>query len=222
MRFLITAGPTREPLDPVRYLSNRSSGKMGYAIARAAIAAGHETLLISGPVSLPAPAGANVIQVITGAEMCEAVHEWVTRADVCVLCAAVTDFRPRIVAEQKIKKQGSGGLTIELEPVRDILLSLHERKVAEGLRKPVLVGFAAETESVLENARAKLRAKGCALLAVNDVSQAGIGFESDDNALTLLFASGETHELPRASKDALAAQLVKIIEQLPEILVDVK
>jgi phosphopantothenoylcysteine synthetase/decarboxylase len=211
MKYLITAGPTREPLDPVRYLSNRSSGKMGYAMARAALAAGHEVILISGPAALDAPAGVRTIRVVTSEEMFQEVHRWVGVADVCVLCAAVADFRPVRVAPRKIKKQGGAPVTLTLEPTRDILLSL--REVVRGGR-PLTVGFAAETDAVLDNARRKLREKGCALLAVNDVSQDGIGFESDENELTLLFATGEERVLGRARKEVLAAELVKIIGQL--------
>jgi phosphopantothenoylcysteine decarboxylase/phosphopantothenate--cysteine ligase len=211
MTYLITAGPTREPLDPVRYLSNRSSGKMGYAIAAQALALGHEVILISGPVALAAPAGARLIPVVTGAEMYAEVHCWVGEADVCILCAAVTDFRPREVAARKIKKQGNGPLTLTLEPTRDILLSLRD-VVRAG--RPVIVGFAAETDAVLANGRRKLREKGCALLAVNDVSQDGLGFESDENELTLLFATGAERVLKRARKETLAAQLLEIIARI--------
>ena len=211
MRYLVTAGPTREPLDPVRYLSNRSSGKMGYAVAAAALAAGHEVILVSGPVALAAPAGARLVPVLTAAEMFEAVHRWVGSVEVCVLCAAVADFRPVPVAPRKIKKHGRERVTLTLEPTRDILLSL--RDVVRDAR-PITVGFAAETDAVLEYGRRKLREKGCALLAVNDVSQDAIGFESDENELTLLFATGEERVLQRARKDVLAAQLVKIIGQL--------
>ena len=196
MKYLLTAGPTREPLDPVRYLSNRSSGKMGYAVAAAALAAGHEVILISGPVAIPAPAGVRLISVLTAEEMYEEVHRWVGAMDVCVLCAAVADFRPVQVAPSKIKKQGASEVTLTLQRTRDILLSLREI-VRAG--RPITVGFAAETDAVLEHARAKLREKGCALLAVNDVSQDGIGFGSDENELTLLFASGAERVLrPRA------------------------
>jgi phosphopantothenoylcysteine synthetase/decarboxylase len=211
MKYLITAGPTHEPLDPVRYLSNRSSGKMGFAIAAAAVAAGHEVILISGPVALAAPAGARLIPVVTGAEMFEEVHRWVGACDACVLCAAVADFRPVEMAPRKIKKEGHARVTLTLEPTRDILLSL--RDVVRGGR-PVTVGFAAETDAVLENARRKLRDKGCALLAVNDVSQDGIGFDGDENELTLLFASGEERVLKRARKEVLAAELIKIIDRM--------
>ena len=215
MRFLVTAGPTREPLDPVRFLSNRSSGKMGYAIAQAALAAGHEVVLISGPVALPPPAGVRVIAVTTSDEMYKEVHLWVAWADVAVLCAAVADFRPARVETQKIKKGARTWLTLELVPTRDILLSLRQLPPAPGrARAARVVGFAAETNDVLANARRKLREKGCALLVANDVSQHGIGFEGDENALTLLFASGEERAMPRAEKTALAAELVRIFVNL--------
>ena len=206
MKILITAGPTREPIDPVRYLSNRSSGKMGYAIAAAALAAKHEVVLVSGPVTLAAPVGAETMRVTTSDEMFDAVHSRVGWADVCVLCAAVADFRPATVSPLKIKKGTRESLTLELVPTRDILLSLR------GHTQPIIVGFAAETDSVLENARRKLRAKGCALLIVNDVSRTDVGFESDENELTLLFANGEEHVLERAQKNVLAITLIKIFE----------
>jgi len=214
MRFLVTAGPTREPLDPVRYLSNRSSGKMGYAIARAAQAAGHQTILISGPVALQPPEGVEVRRVLTAEEMYDAVHQRVGSVDVCILCAAVSDWRPREIAPHKLKKQGRETLTLELVPTRDILASLRGWAGEGRKRALITVGFAAETEHLLENARRKLREKGCALIAANDVSQDNIGFESDENELLLVFASGETRVLIRASKEALATQLVKIIEEL--------
>ena len=132
MKILITAGPTREPLDPVRYLSNRSSGKMGYAIAQAALDAGHEVVLVSGPVALAAPDGARIVPVTTSDEMYEAVHAWVGWADVCVLCAAVADFRPARVEPHKIKKERRASLTLELVPTRDILRSLRDYAPADG------------------------------------------------------------------------------------------
>ena len=214
MKILVTAGPTREPLDPVRYLSNRSSGKMGYAVAQAALDAGHEVVLVSGPVALPPPAGAETIRVTTSEEMYEAVHLRVGWAEVCVLCAAVADFRPATVEPRKIKKGTRSSLTLELVPTRDILRSLRDVPRASGDPRPVVVGFAAETNDVLAHAREKLRAKGCALIVANDVSQEGVGFESDENELTLLFASGEIRLLPRARKSDLAAELVKIFADL--------
>ncbi len=211
MKFLITAGPTREPIDPVRYLSNRSSGKMGYALARAALAGGHEVILVSGPVCLPAPKGATVVPVTTSDEMFEAVHSRVGEADACVLCAAVADFRPAAVALRKIKKGGAESLTLALVPTRDILLSLRDLPEKQNGKRPIIVGFAAETDNVLENAWRKQRAKGCALLVVNDVSRRDIGFETDENELTLLFASGKQETLAFAKKDVLADALIKII-----------
>ena len=207
MRFLVTAGPTREPIDPVRYLSNRSSGKMGYAIAQAALDAGHEVVLVSGPVALIAPEGARLESVTTSDEMYDAVHRWVGWADVCVLCAAVADFRPVRIESQKIKKGVRETLTLELVPTRDILLSLRGKA-------PCVVGFAAETHDVEAHARRKLVEKGCALIVANDVSQPGIGFEGDDNALTLFFASGEVRELARAKKSVLATELLKIFVEI--------
>ena len=171
MKILITAGPTREPIDPVRYLSNRSSGKMGYAIARAAVEAGHEAVLVSGPVAIPAPDGVHLVAVTTSDEMYEAVHSWVGWAGVCVLCAAVADFRPARIESQKIKKENRASLTLELVPTRDILRSLRDYRPADGQRRPLVVGFAAETNALAENARRKLKEKGCALVIANDVSQ---------------------------------------------------
>ena len=214
MKILITAGPTREPLDPVRYLSNRSSGKMGYAIARAAVDAGHETVLVSGPVALTAPAGARLVQVTTSEEMFEAVHSWVGWADVCVCCAAVADFRPARIESQKIKKENRAGFTLELVPTRDILRSLRDYMPKEGQRRPVIVGFAAETNDLTQNARRKLRDKGCSLVIANDVSQNETGFDSDENELFLFFASGEERTLARAKKEVLAHELIKIFSEI--------
>ena len=213
MKILVTAGPTREPLDPVRYLSNRSSGKMVYAIVQAALDAGHEVVLVSGPVALAPPAGAETVRVTTSEEMYEAVHTRVTRMDACVLCAAVADFRPAKVAAQKIKKGTRASLTLELVPTRDILRSLRDVPRASGDPRPVVVGFAAETNDVIAHAQEKLRTKGCALIVANDVSGAEVGFDSDENEFTLLFASGEIRVLPRARKSALAADLVKIFAE---------
>ena len=220
MKILVTAGPTHEPLDPVRYLGNRSSGKMGYAIAQAALDAGHDVLLVSGPVALVAPTGAETVRVTTSDEMYEVVHSRVAWADVCVLCAAVADFRPVKVETRKIKKNGRSSFTLELVPTRDILRSLSDLPRADDDPRPVVVGFAAETNDLVAHAREKLRAKGCALIVANDVSRAGVGFESDENELTLLFASGEIRVLERASKNILAASLVKIFSDFFQIVVD--
>jgi phosphopantothenoylcysteine decarboxylase/phosphopantothenate--cysteine ligase len=205
VRFLITAGPTREPIDPVRYVSNRSSGKMGYAIAEAAIDEGHDVTLISGPVNLEAPQNAQLISVSTSDEMSEAVHRHADRCDVCVLCAAVADYKPAKVSSTKIKKRGEK-FSLELVLTRDILNSLGQRQN----RQFVLVGFAAETDHVEENASKKLRAKNCDIMVANDVSDPNSGMESDENEVTILFRDGEKKKISRAQKKIVARELVKI------------
>ena len=205
MRFLITAGPTREPIDPVRYLSNRSSGKMGYAIAEAALTEGHHVTLISGPASVEPPRNANLIPVSTSDEMFEAVHRHADKCDICVLCAAVADYKPANVSSTKIKKRDAK-FSLELIPTRDILDSLGRRQD----RQFVLVGFAAETDHVEENAVKKLRAKHCDIIIANDVSGADSGMESDVNEVTILFRDGEKTEISRALKKNIARDLVKI------------
>ena len=205
MRFLITAGPTREPIDPVRYISNRSSGKMGYAIAEAALTEGHAVTLISGPVTLEPPRNAKLISVSTSDEMFEAVHRHADECDICVLCAAVADYKPVNVSSTKIKKRGAK-FSLELIPARDILDSLGRRQD----RQFVLVGFAAETDHVEENAAKKLRAKNCDIIVANDVSGADSGIESDVNEVTILFRDGEKTEISRALKKNIARDLVKI------------
>lgn len=212
MKVLVTAGPTREPLDPVRYLGNRSSGKMGYAIASAAMAAGHEVTLISGPTEIAFPSGARVISVETSDEMHDAVHAEIEGADMFVMCAAVADFKAARIEPHKIKKSGAGTITLELTPTRDILCSVRDR----GVRARV-IGFAAETQHLGENARRKLREKGCALIVANDVSLTGSGFGGDENTLTLFFATGEVREWKRASKVELGARLVEIFNELKEM-----
>ena len=209
MKFLITAGPTREPIDPVRFLSNRSSGKMGYAIAEAAIADGHEVVLISGPVCISAPRGAQLVSVTTSDEMFEAVHARLADIDVAVLCAAVADFKPAEYAPRKIKKE-EGTPTIALVPTRDILGSLG----ALPEKKYLLVGFAAETNDVAENAQKKLRKKRCDVLIANDVSASGLGFESDENEVTIFIPDQNSRVLPRAEKRVLAKSLIEIFKEL--------
>jgi len=204
VKFVITAGPTREPIDPVRFLSNRSSGKMGYAIAAAAMEANYEVVLISGPVNLVPPAGAKLVTVITGDEMHDAVHEAVRDCEVLVMCAAVADYKPAHVAEQKIKKRDER-FSLELVPARDILKSLPPS------RNFFVVGFAAETNDVEEHARAKLATKNCDMIVANDLSDPNIGMESDENAVTIFSRNGETERISRASKKIVARELVKII-----------
>ena len=202
MTFLITAGPTREAIDPVRYISNRSSGKMGYAIAEAVLDAGHEVILISGPVNLLPPHNAKFISVSTSDEMFDAVHEHANSSDICVLCAAVADYKPAEVSPVKIKKCAAQ-VSLELIPTRDILQSLGRRQN----RKFLLVGFAAETDHLEANATKKLREKNCDIIVAND---ARIGMETDENELLILFCDGETKKISRATKTFLARELVKI------------
>ncbi|MEP6602709.1 MAG: bifunctional phosphopantothenoylcysteine decarboxylase/phosphopantothenate--cysteine ligase CoaBC [Spartobacteria bacterium] len=210
MKFLVTAGPTREPIDPVRYLSNRSSGKMGYAIAEAAAEAGHEVVLISGPVDVDLARGVEIVPVTTSDEMFEAVQQRAAACDVCVLCAAVADYKPANVAAQKIKKQNAA-LSLELIPTRDILASLGAQD-----RQFLLVGFAAETNDLEENARKKRRTKNCDIVVANDVSRADSGMESDDNEVTVLFRGGEKKEISRAPKKNIARELVKLFANMRE------
>jgi phosphopantothenoylcysteine decarboxylase/phosphopantothenate--cysteine ligase len=200
--FLITAGPTREAIDPVRYISNRSSGKMGYAIAEAALDAGHDVILISGPVNLAPPRNAKVIYVSTSDEMFDAVHQHADDANVCVLCAAVADYKPAQVSPVKIKKRATQ-LSLELIPTRDILDSLGRLQN----RKFLLVGFAAETDHLEANATKKLRKKNCDIIVAND---ARVAMETDENELLILFRDGEMKKISRAPKKNLACELVKI------------
>ena len=209
MRFLITAGPTREPLDPVRYLSNRSSGKMGYAIAKAAIDAGNEVVLISGPVDVDPPRGTELISVSTSDEMFDAVHRQTRHCDIIVMCAAVADYKPKHVSKTKIKKR-DGNLSFDLIPTRDILASLPKN------RKYIVVGFAAETENVETNALKKLREKNCDIVVANDVSRADSGMESDENEVTILFCGGEIKKISRAPKKIVARELIKIFANVCE------
>jgi phosphopantothenoylcysteine decarboxylase / phosphopantothenate---cysteine ligase len=205
---LITAGPTRERLDPVRYLTNRSSGKMGFAVAEAAREAGAHVTLVTGPVHLPTPAGITRIDVESARDMYAAVHRHVADADVFIATAAVADFQPASVAKHKIKKQG-GMVKIDLEPAPDIVKS-----VAEMAKRPFVVGFAAETTDVEENARSKLKRKKLDMIAANQVGD-GIAFDCEDNALTVLWPGGRV-EIARAPKMDVARELVALIaKRLP-------
>jgi phosphopantothenoylcysteine decarboxylase/phosphopantothenate--cysteine ligase len=210
LKFLITAGPTREPIDPVRYLSNRSSGKMGYAIARAGIEAGHDVTLITGPVCLDPPRGAQMVRVTTSDEMYDAVHGNVPAADALMMAAAVADFKPSLVAAQKIKKQDATP-SIALMPTRDILASIVRPK-----KSFVLVGFAAETNDVRTYALRKLHVKQCDLIVANDVSRMNAGFDSDDNTVTLYFRSGVSLELSLRSKLEIGREIVRAVSRLAE------
>jgi len=210
-RVLITAGGTREPIDPVRFVGNRSSGKMGYAMATAAKRMGASVVLISGPTSLSPPRGVEVIEVETSGEMWDEVTARAPECSVAIMAAAVADFTPSRKNMEKIKKEGRGGLTLELEPTRDILKHLGEVK-KEG---QVLVGFAAETGDLMRRAQDKLRDKGADMLVANDVSTPGSGFDSDSNLAALLFANGRTVELDLMPKEELA---VRICEEIAELL----
>ncbi len=213
MRILITAGPTREPIDPVRFLSNRSTGKMGFAIAAAAVARGHDVHLISGPVALAPPEGlARFTAVTTAAEMLDAVRAGLAEAEVLVMCAAVADYRPATVSARKLKK-GEGPMALHLERTADIL-----SEVAPMKGDRVFVGFAAETERVIEEASRKRRDKGLDLILANDVSSADAGFAADTNRVTLMEAGREPEPWPLASKAEVAARLVVRIERIASCL----
>ncbi len=198
---LVTAGGTREPLDPVRYLGNRSSGKMGYALAEAALARGARVILISAPTQLQPPSGCEFVAVTSAEEMRQTVLSRLPEATLVIKAAAVADYRPRLRAEQKIKR--TGPITLELEPTEDILAEVVRVRKSGTL----VIGFAAETERPLEHARGKLERKGVDAIVLNNVSRAGIGFDSDRNAVTFLTATA-SHELPEMSKRALADRIL--------------
>jgi len=202
-RILVTAGPTREPIDPVRYLSNRSSGKMGHALATAALRRGAEVVLISGPTSLTPPSGAVYVPVQTAEEMREAALQHIESATIVIKAAAVADYRVRDPRTSKIKSSKTEGLTLELLPTPDILKELAARR-----GRAFIVGFAAETHDVRASGTEKLRSKGIDLLVANDVSRQGIGFESDDNEVLLLDRWGGAIELPRMRKLAVAGAIL--------------
>ncbi len=205
---LITAGPTREPLDPVRYLSNRSSGRMGFALAEEALARGARVILVAGPTALEPPPRAELVRVETADQMRQAVLDHLAPAHIIIKAAAVADFRPARRAPAKLKK-ASAPAALDLEPTPDILAELGHIK---GNR--ILVGFAAETENLREEALRKLRAKNCDLLVANPVGQPGTGFDSEENTALLVTASGEVTEFPRGSKRELAARVFDLVHQL--------
>ena len=191
-KILITAGPTREYIDPVRFITNKSSGKMGYALAEAAVKRGFETILVTGPVALTSPAGARVVRIESAAEMAEAVKRLAPECDAIVMAAAVADYRPVEVSEHKLKKQ-PGDLTLHLERTEDILASLGKMKRPGQL----LVGFAAETDDLLANAKHKLERKNLDWIAANKVCD---GFGADTNKVILIGRDGKVVELPLAPK----------------------
>jgi phosphopantothenoylcysteine decarboxylase/phosphopantothenate--cysteine ligase len=199
---LITAGPTREDLDPVRFLTNRSSGKMGYALAEAAVRRGARTILVSGPVDLDAPAGVDWVPVRSTEEMRAAVMARAPEATILVMAAAVADYRPAAVHANKIKRS-EGRVTLDLEPTADILAELGRAK-----GQAVLVGFAAETGRLIENAREKLQRKGADMIVANDVTQEGAGFDVDTNIVTLVLRDGRNLALPKMSKREVADKIL--------------
>jgi len=205
---LVTAGPTREPLDPIRFLSNRSSGKMGYALASEAAARGAQVILVSGPVHLVPPAKAKVIQVQTAGEMAQEIEKFFAAADAVIMTAAVADFRFPVTFPQKIKKND---LPARLELIRtvDILKTLGRKKKGK-----ILVGFAAETENVVANARKKMKEKNLDLIVANDIAEPGIGFESDYNQASLVESKGGVVQTPKLSKIALSRAILDRIEVL--------
>jgi len=208
-RVLVSAGPTQEPIDPVRFISNRSSGKMGYAIAEAAQARGAQVVLVTGPTALPVPKGVEVVPVATAEEMWKALSARLAWSTAIVMAAAVADFRPRHPASQKIKKQGRTGQTIDLERTTDILTSLSAQRTTQ-----LMVGFAAETSDLIAHAKEKLTAKGLDLIVANDITIEGAGFGSDQNTATLIDRQGSVTELPLIQKRALADAILNQAHEL--------
>ena len=211
---LITAGPTREKIDPVRYLTNRSSGRMGYALAEAALRRGARALLISGPTSLTPPGAAEVTRVESADEMRQAVLKLLPEATIVIKTAAVSDYRPKSPASQKIKR--TGPVSLDLEPTVDILAEVARHKQTQIARPQIVVGFAAETENVLENARKKLTSKSLDAIVVNDVSQEGVGFDSERNAVTII-THGEVVEVPETTKWEVAQRVLDQIVRLRKL-----
>jgi len=209
-RILVSAGPTQEPIDPVRFISNRSSGKMGYAIAEAAQARGAQVVLVTGPTALPTPRGIEVVSVATAEEMTKALSARLAWSTTVIMAAAVTDFRPTHPAVQKIKKQGrAAGQTLDLEQTTDILASLSAQRTTQ-----LMVGFAAETSDLIAHAKDKLTVKGLDLIVANDVTTEGAGFGSDQNAATLIDRQGAMTELPLMPKRALADAILNRAQEL--------
>ena len=205
---LITAGPTQEPLDPVRYMTNRSSGKMGYALADAAAARGARVILVSGPVSLSPPLGVEVVRVTTALEMRAAVMDHLMESSIIIKSAAVADYHVANVPSQKVKKTAAK-VSIDLDPTPDILAECGQKK---GDR--ILIGFAAETQNMVEEAKRKMKSKNCDMVVGNLVSQQGIGFESDQNEVTLVLRSGEVEKIAQAPKREVAD---RILDQVPRL-----
>ena len=205
---LITAGPTQEPLDPVRFMSNRSSGKMGYALADAAVARGARVILVSGPVSLSPPYGVETIRVTTALEMRDVVMERLAESTIIIKSAAVADYHVASVPSQKVKKTAAK-VSIDLDPTPDILAECGQKK---GDR--ILIGFAAETQNMVEEAKRKMKSKNCDMVVGNLVSQQGIGFESDQNEVTLVLRTGEVERIAQAPKREIADRILDRVQRL--------
>jgi len=208
-KFMITAGPTREALDPVRFISNRSSGKMGFALARAARARGGEVVLISGPSALRPPMEVKLVKVESAEDMKKAVDHYYKDADVLIKAAAVSDFRPAAKAGSKIKKE-QAELMIELEKTPDIVMGLGKKKT----RNQILVGFAAETEDLVKNASKKLKEKNLDMIVANDISKKGAGFDVDTNIATILPRKGRAEYLPQMTKLELSYKILDKVKNL--------
>lgn len=208
-RILVSAGPTQEPIDPVRFISNRSSGKMGYALAEAAQARGAQVTLVSGPTAIPAPGGVEVWEVQTAEEMAKAMCDRLPWSTVVVMAAAVADYRPAEASVQKLKKQGRGDQALRLEPTIDILATLSAQRTNQ-----LLIGFAAETQNLIAHARQKLSAKGLDMIVANDVTREGAGFGSDRNAVTVIDRRGRITEFPLMAKRQLADQILNVAHGL--------
>jgi phosphopantothenoylcysteine decarboxylase/phosphopantothenate--cysteine ligase len=207
LRVLVSAGGTREPIDPVRFIGNRSSGRMGLALAEAAARRGAEVTLVAANVSLPTPAGARRVDVETAAELASALEHEFDSADVLVMAAAPADFRPRQAADEKIHREGTGGFELDLEATDDILAALGTRR----RQGQTVIGFAAETDAGLERAREKLERKGADAIVLNDVSRSEIGFESPENEVVIVERSGE-HHVPLASKEKVADAILDRVQ----------
>ena len=207
-RILVTAGPTREPFDPVRYITNYSSGKMGYALAQMARRRGAEVTLVSGPSSLPVPRGVKLISVSSAMEMRNAVMENIEASTIIIKAAAVADYRPALYSNSKIKKQ-DGPLTISLTRNPDIILEVGKKK-----RGRILCGFAVESENLMENAKAKMLEKNMDLIVANDVTKEGAGFQSDTNVVKILSRDGDVEDLPMMDKIEVADRILDRIRGL--------
>jgi phosphopantothenoylcysteine decarboxylase / phosphopantothenate---cysteine ligase len=208
-RVLVSAGPTQEAIDPVRFISSRSSGKMGYAIAEAAQARGAQVVLVTGPTALPIPRGIEVVSVATAEEMLKALSARLAWSTTVIMAAAVADFRPTHPASQKIKKQGRTGQTLDLERTTDILASLSAQRTTQ-----FMVGFAAETSDLIAHAKDKLKSKGLDLIVANDVTIEGAGFGSDQNTATVIDREGNLTELPLMPKRSLADAILNRAHEL--------